>query len=342
MQKDLISIVIPCFNTAKFLPDCFASLDNQTYQKFEVFFVNDGSTDNTLDVLKQYCQNKPNCKIVNQPNSGVSTARNAGLACANGEFVYFYDSDDVLLPNMLEELLHNLKQFDADVSVCGFKYVAENFKPKFKPCKVFGKVHTFKQEDAICQLFSGRLLRTSIWNKLFKHNIIKKMNGYPNVFSAQIKYGEDTEFNFKYLEHSNKTVFCGAKLYCYRQRQGSIVHSKFNENMLTNFFGISSIIKSCEGKFPKAQKYAQSWQGLASIATLFYIFKSDNSDKNVILQLQNQLKRNMPNIVFGAKNALLFRIFAPLGYIVFKVALCARTKNSPTKTKLRSAQNLTN
>ena len=341
MQKDLISVVIPCFNTSRFLLNCFEGLERQTYKNFEVIFVNDGSKDSTLQLLEQYCQGKTNCKIINQQNLGVSMARNIGLSHANGQYIYFCDSDDVMLPNLLEVLLNNIKYNNAELSVCSFRRINEYCKPFFKHLKhTDKKILCMDRQESMCQLFSGRFLQTSIWNKLYKKETLSKITGYPNVFNPRICWGEDSEFNFKYLEHCTKTVCTNCKLYCYRRRNGSIVHSTFNEKMLTNFVGISNIIACCEARYPNVLRYAKSWEGLASIATLHYILKSNYKDKDTIKKLQERVKKNMPCIVLSNKNTLLFRIFAPCGYVFYKIALCGRkTKTKRVKVKLSSAKN---
>ena len=341
MSQDLISVVIPCFNTSRFLLNCFEGLERQTYKNFEVIFVNDGSRDITLQLLEKYCQGKPNCSIINQPNLGVSTARNTGLRQAKGKYIYFCDSDDVMLPNLLEVLLKNLKDNDADLSVCNFRHISEYGTPRLKPKKhTDKKVICMDRQESMCQLFCGRFLQTSIWNKLYKKDILTQIASYPKVFSPQVCWGGDSEFNFKYLEYCTKVVYIDNQLYGYRRRSGSIVHSHFNEKMLTNFFGISNIISSCEAKYPSVLRYAKSWEGLASIATLHYIFKSNYKDKATILYLQEQAKKDIPYIVFSNKNALYFRVFAPLGYVFYKIALCGRkVKTKKSKTQISSAKN---
>ena len=150
MQKDLISVVVPCYNMSHYLKDCFESLDNQTYKNFEVIFVNDGSTDDTLQLLKQYCKNKTNCQLVDQQNAGLSGARNSGLKLATGEYVYFYDPDDFLSPQLLFVLHKNLVEYNADISIVRYKRVKENFRSNYSKLeKLSQKFQVFDQEDTI-------------------------------------------------------------------------------------------------------------------------------------------------------------------------------------------------
>ena len=101
-MKPLLSVVVPVYNAAKFLPHCLDSLCGQTYRNLEIVCVNDGSTDDSLAVLKKYASRDTRIKVIRQENAGVSAARNRGLDAATGELVTFVDADDWLEPNTYE------------------------------------------------------------------------------------------------------------------------------------------------------------------------------------------------------------------------------------------------
>lgn len=328
MQKDLISVIVPCYNMERFLPDCFESLTHQNYKNLEIIFVNDGSKDNTLQLLNEFCEGKENCRVVDQQNRGISGARNSGLKYANGKYIYFFDPDDFLSPNIISVLHKNMVENDVDISICRYKRVKEDFeldyKKNDKPTK---KLIFFDKESTICQLYSGKLFDVCVWNKLYKHEIIKQIDNYPEVYNTNIKYGEDVEFNIRYLEKSKGAVFTKDRLYYYRQRKGSLVRSSFNEKRLTDFIGIDYAISVCENKFPKAEKYIKSWKGLVSVEMLYYIYKSDYANKDKINELLKNLKDNMNYIVTCRRNHLYRRILVPLTYPLFKIFLQSRIKN---------------
>lgn len=327
MEKDLISAIFPCYNVAKFLPDLFKSIDQMEYEKVEYIFVNDGSSDNTLQLLNNFCHGKTNCQVVDQPNQKICMARNNGLARARGEYIWFCDPDDIPSTHILSVLHKNIVEHQADISICGYQKVREEFHfencPKFKPCK---EVLLFDREQAMCQYLSCKKFDLNVWCKLYKHEILKKFPTYPNVFNPDIKYGEDVALNMEYFQHVNSCVFDKNKLYFYRQRANSLVHCKFNENRLTTFVGINNAIKMCEN-YPKAQNYARSLKGLVSVEMLYYIYKSDYNDSNKIRELLHNLKSNMKYIVTCKKNHLYRRIFVPLTYPLFKLFLSKRIKN---------------
>lgn len=244
MQKDLISVILPCYNVERWLDDCFKSIKAQTYQNIEVIFVDDGSKDNTLKMIEDFCKSDERFKFVSKPNGGVSSARNSGLAAANGEFVYFCDPDDVLHPQILEILHKTCK--DADLSVCSFKQIGE--EKKFDQCKLksysSAKIKTTNCD--IMRKFVSQKWKWCPWNKLYKMENIKKIQNFPNVFETEISVGEDFEFNLKYFQTIEKLNFTNQRLYFYRQRNGSAMRSNFSEKMLkiSNIFDDALLSKN--------------------------------------------------------------------------------------------------
>lgn len=134
MQKDTlrdkIAIILPVFNASKYLESCLQSILSQTFTNFIIFAINDGSTDESGNILDKYASLDPRIKVLHKKNEGVSAARNYALDLIekNDTFNYisFVDSDDVLSPNFLRLHLESIKRADADVSICGFLFIAED------------------------------------------------------------------------------------------------------------------------------------------------------------------------------------------------------------------------
>ena len=326
MQKDLISVVVPCYNASSYIQDCFDSVDSQTYKNFEVIFVNDGSQDNTLQLLNEYCASHHNSVVVNQPNLGPSMARNAGLNKATGEYVYFYDSDDILSQYMLEILHTNIIKYKADISVVRYKRVGEHYHmERTKKHRPTNNVQEYDQQGTLLKVFRcGLLLEVSVWNKLYKHIILKQIKTYPNVFNPQIKCGEDIEFNYKYLKYSKKGVFSDAVCYCYRQHKSSIVHNGFNEEKLTDFIGLNYVERDCHQNFPEVELYIKGWKSSVCVAMLWSIFLSDYDDKDKITRLFDNFKDNLACIPLGKNNSKLLRVVTPCAYPLLKLGLAKR------------------
>lgn len=113
--KPIISVIIPVYNTAKYLPECLDSIIGQTFKDIEIICVNDGSPDESLDILMEYSEKDKRIAVIDQENKGQSAARNHALEIAAGEYYYFMDSDDYVLPEMLEELIEGMKEKDLEV-----------------------------------------------------------------------------------------------------------------------------------------------------------------------------------------------------------------------------------
>lgn len=126
MKNELVSIIIPVYNGHKYLCNCVDSVLAQTYKNLEIILINDGSTDNSLDICKEYAKNDDRIKIVNLPqNSGQSYARNAGVKSATGTWIAFCDNDDSYEPEMIEVLVKNARENNVKISGCG-NYRHEN------------------------------------------------------------------------------------------------------------------------------------------------------------------------------------------------------------------------
>ena len=102
----MISVIIPVYNVENYLEECLNSVQHQTYTNIEVILVNDGSTDKSKLICERYCKEDRRFHLLNQENQGLSAARNNGVAASTGEFIAFVDSDDIILPNYLETLIH--------------------------------------------------------------------------------------------------------------------------------------------------------------------------------------------------------------------------------------------
>ena len=306
MQQDLISVIVPCYNVEKFIDDCFKSLENQTYQNIEVIFVNDGSTDKTLDKIKAFCENKKKFRYIDKPNGGLSSARNAGIAEAQGKFIYFLDSDDIIKPNTLQALRENLKITKSDCSVCGIKWIKENHQYKKSNCTNH-KPKIFEGSDKIITEYFARRLTFSACNKLYKMSILQKFPTFPDVFDTKIRYSEDVDFNVRYFLQTKKLCFTKSKLYLYRQRKGSIVHSKFNEQKLSVFNGFDKIQPFLAEK-TNAFIHFKSHKAVVCLEILFRIIKSDYENKEKIKSVYDDFCENLKFVLKAKRNPFYIKL----------------------------------
>ena len=115
-----VSVIVPIYNVEKYLKQSLHSLKHQTLKDIEVILVNDGSTDHSQEIAEKYVKSTPTFKLINKPNGGLSSARNAGMDIACGEYLAFVDSDDWVAFDMMEKLYDNAKKYDSDMVLSGF------------------------------------------------------------------------------------------------------------------------------------------------------------------------------------------------------------------------------
>ena len=124
MTKKLVSLIIPVYNVEQYLKQCLESVKNQIYPNIEVILVNDGSTDNSLSICRYYAQEN-GWILVNQENSGLSAARNAGINQSTGEYIAFLDSDDWIEPDFIQNMIESVEKYDADIVESGIRWVIQ-------------------------------------------------------------------------------------------------------------------------------------------------------------------------------------------------------------------------
>lgn len=176
-----ISIIVPVYNTEKYLTDTLNSLINQTLQEIEIICVNDGSQDNSLKILNSFKEKDRRIKIINQPNKGQSASRNVGLEAACGEYTGFLDSDDTACLDMFEKLYKKAKHLDSDITMCSITVYNEatgetNNNDPYMSLDIFPDDFTdknFSYQDCIDFLF--RVCVTP-WNKIYKTTFLKDNN----------------------------------------------------------------------------------------------------------------------------------------------------------------------
>lgn len=195
----MVSVIVPIFNTERYLEKCLTSIMQQTYQDLEIILVNDGSIDRSGKIAASFAEQDSRFFLIEQENQGVSTARNNGLDHAHGEYILFVDSDDWLEPIMVEELVHNMKQSDTDISCCqydiGVKYPGE-------------QLEIWSKDKAIREFLVHRYFNGALVNKLFKRELIGEKR-----LDLDIKYGEDALFLWKNLLYVNSICITNQVLY---------------------------------------------------------------------------------------------------------------------------------
>lgn len=210
----MITVVVPVYNNALYLESCLDSILAQTYRDLEIICVNDGSTDNSLELLHTIAKRDPRVTVLSQENAGVSAARNAGLELAHGDFVAFVDSDDELEPDMYETLLKLATEYQADIAHCGYKRMHLDGTEK----NIQGTEKLLVQDswNAIQCLLTGKFFVGSLWNKLYKKELFSDVR-----FDTSLKINEDVLINVQVFLKAKKLVFLDVPKYYYYERASS-------------------------------------------------------------------------------------------------------------------------
>ncbi len=226
MKSNLISVIVPAYNIADYLPRCLDSILNQTYNNLEVIVISDGSTDNTNEIITEYAKKDPRIVPIFKENSGVSDTRNKGLDIASGDYIGFVDGDDYIEPEMYEALLSNLLENNADISHCGYQMV---FPSRVDYYYNTGKKSIQDNKTGIRDLIVGDYVEPSPCIKIYKKEIIKNLR-----MPVDIKINEDVLFNFYAFCKSKKSVYEDKPFYHYILRKNSAATSKINDYKLFN------------------------------------------------------------------------------------------------------------
>ena len=219
--KNSVSIIVPVYNVGRYIDKCLQSILSQTYKNIEIIIVNDGSKDDSGEIIAKYASDD-RIVYIEQDNAGVSAARNRGIQAATGEYLGFVDSDDYIEPEMYEKLLDALLSADADMAVCNYNLIYDDHaekqysKMRGETVKIYNDVYGY-----FCKYCTCPKPNNYIWTKLYKTGIVKKSG----VRFENFKLGDDTLFYFKLLPHIRKAVFIDDGLYNYLQRTDSNVYT---------------------------------------------------------------------------------------------------------------------
>ena len=226
----MISVIIPVYNMQLYLKDCIDSVINQTYRDLEIICVNDGSTDNSLEILNRYTQYDKRIKIISKDNGGLSSARNCGMNAASGEYIAFIDSDDFIAPDYYEKLYSCAVETDADIVASSvYNYYNENTIKRSEWVNFYTMLFQPKRllvspKEKQCVIYA-----CACWNKLYKASLLKDIR-FSNI------YIEDVPFTFECVVKSNKIALVDNAILYYRQRADSIIKTICHTKRLFDIF----------------------------------------------------------------------------------------------------------
>ncbi len=218
----MISIIVPMYNMEKYILELLNSIKNQSYQEYEVILIDDGSTDKTAIIVKDFIKNDSRFKLILKSNQGVSSARNTGLDLAKGDYIFFADADDLLEEDSLKNVSNSI-----GTSELGYYGYCTTSGKKIAAYKQI----TFSTSEFIEMLENGEA-DGFLWNKIFKSEIIRKYN---LRFEKDIIFWEDLCFVIKYLNYINSLTCNSYIIYKYRLNDSGVT-SRFDIKKQENCF----------------------------------------------------------------------------------------------------------
>lgn len=247
-MKTKVSVIVPIYNSERYIDKCIQSIINQTFKDIELILVDDGSTDKSVEISNKYAEKDKRIKIIKQKNKGVSLARNYGISIATGDFITFVDSDDFIEIDMLDILYNAAIDNNCDVVLSGIKIIKDNnIKYEFtKDSKIYTKQEVFKLFYFDREPFSPNYA----WGKLIKRSICNKIKFREDIFLM-----EDALFSMElFINCQNNIMFLNKYLYNYVQRDGS--ESKhFSKKRITSFYALEELLnlaKEIDSEYEKS------------------------------------------------------------------------------------------
>ncbi len=314
-----ISIIVPVYNVEKYLENCIDSILNQTFKDFELILVNDGSIDNSLEICKHYKNIDDRIYIINKKNGGLSSARNAGLDIAKGEYIGFVDSDDYIHPQMYEILYDQIIKNKADISMCEFKKVSEFNKNELANKVVLNKeAEILNNKEAVYKLGENDSVTYVVaWNKLYKKSL------FNNVKFKEGIIHEDEYIIHRLLYQAKKIVYIKEKLHFYLQREGSIMNKKLNINSADYLLACSDRVRFFYEKDliqlkDKWQKI-YLWKFFNDYPELYKEYNRNKKLKILRKDFSNLLKILLKNKNYSLKEKVSWIIFAINPSIYYKI-----------------------
>lgn len=305
VKNSLISVIVPIYKVEQYLNECVQSIVDQTYRNLEIILVDDGSPDRCGEMCEEWQKRDNRIRVIHKQNGGLSDARNAGLDIAKGEYISFVDSDDWIEADMLEIMLSQIKQSEADICACGIKnycngcFESWNLKPLCGSAEVILKA-----------LYDDTAYPVCSQNKLYKNTIWESIR-FPTG-----KLCEDAFTTYLLVDKAKKIVQIPDDLYCYRIREGSIMTTAFRPARMDE-----------EEAWRKNYEYmALHYPGIKRKAFGFYLQKVDvlihcipkaqrEEFQKEYSYLYGTLKKNWSFILFRSELSWKYRIRFVLNFM---------------------------
>lgn len=296
MNEPLISVIVPVYNVEKYIVRCIESIINQSYKNLEIILVNDGSTDSSGKICDEYAADDKRIYVIHKKNGGQSTARNAALDLAKGEYITFVDSDDYINTDFVKIMYETIIRFNADIVQCGYIRGTENTFPDIRindNCKVID----------INTALSTSIYDVVVWAKLYKRKVIGTIR-FPEG-----KVHEDEAVYYKFAYNSKKICILENKMYYYYMSPNSTMRSEPKLDFIGVYEDRIKFFKEKNDEFLLQKSYERFALILAS-KYAYYIKNGINRDMcNVLTDKFNEIYYKSKKLASFKYRVLLYLFY---------------------------------
>lgn len=300
-----LSVIVPVFNVSSLIVRCIDSLINQSYLNLEIIIVNDGSTDDSYEYIKQYL-NYPQIKYIYQKNQGLGQARNVGMHNSTGDYISFVDSDDWVDLDLYQIMIREMEQSKTDIALCGIKneynnYISSNERYNYP----INNVITGRK--ALCLLSrsdnNNYLISPVVWNKIYNKELLLKNN----LAFLKRSYWEDDVFSFQTFMEANSVCVVPNVYYHYYQREGSITKrfsKKHIDDLIEAFQILYKYIENYDNPIINIKNILDNYfdRAITSLMNMLFLCEPSNkSQKEYIIYFFQRFSK-----CFSLEKALIY------------------------------------
>lgn len=322
----LISVIIPVYNAEKTISACVESLVAQDYKKLEILLIDDGSKDNSSDIINRLSSTYDNVFSFHYENAGAAEARNRGISVSKGELIAFVDSDDLVLPNYLSYLYGLMSEFNTDISVCSYiKLFANKHKKIYGNTSIFSEIYNtekaslnndyrvaYKRESAVIHLLYQRNFISSPWAMLSKRSL------WNNVSFPKGKRAEDMATIYRLFASADSVAYGDKKLYLYILRKTNTIYSTSKLLNPDYFMHCKNMVSFIRASMPAALPAAKS----RLFSACFQILSEtpDNAENHsFVLEIYEAIDDIRKDVLLDAKGKLRNRVAALISCFSVKI-----------------------
>ena len=313
-MSDLISVIVPVYNTEKYLRECIQSVIEQSYKEWELILVDDGSTDASGKICDEYANTR--IKVIHQTNGGQSKARNAALGVCKGKYYAFLDSDDKLPYRALEILYMGIKKSGAGICCAGIRIIGDK---KRRMAHMLGKSRIMTGKEACEKMFLQEELDSNTVAKMYNASL------WENIRFPEGTIFEDVPIMYKIVLNSGTVMYCNECVYEQRNRMGSTTSSEFNENRLIYTKYARDVYQDIVISVPELEKAAKVYYLYSVVDNFIHLSCSGNVNKYKTYRkkLKKEIIRNRKLIIlnplFRDRLTRVFCCSLGLGRVAFKI-----------------------